>query len=482
MSNITCPHCEQIFEIDAAGYADIVKQVRGAEFESDLHDRLKEASERHQIEMQLARKEVSEQKAEEIVERERKITQLEGQVKGHASDIEEASERHQIEIELARKEVSEQKAQEFIEKERKISQLEGQVKAHATDIELAKRDVMEQKAKEATDKDKQIQRLKNELEAERLKTEIAVKDATSPLEKQMLGLQNQVASAGTERELLEKSLSEKHQAELRSKDDMIRMKDEEIELRKDMKLRLSTKMVGETLEQHCENQFNTLRATAFPNAYFEKDNDVVDGSKGDYVFRESDENGVEFSSIMFEMKNESDATKTKKKNEDFLKELDKDRRAKGCEYAVLVSLLEIDNELYNNGIVDMSHKYPKMYVVRPQFFIPIITLLRNSAMNTLGVRKELAVIKSQNMDIENFESELMDFQDKFSRNYDLASRQFTEAIKRIDKSIDELNKVKTNLLKSGNNYRLANDKAQDLSIKKLTRDNPTMKAKFDELE
>ena len=482
MSNITCPHCEQIFEIDAAGYADIVKQVRGAEFESELHDRLTEASERHQMEMEIARKEVSEQKAKEIVDRERRIAELEGQVKGHASDIEEASDRHQMEMELARKEVSEQKAQEFIEKERRITELEGQVKAHATDIELAKREVMEQKAKEATDKDKQIQRLKNELEAERLKTEIAVKDATSPLEKQMLGLQNQVASAETERELLEKSLSEKHQTELRSKDDIIRMKDEEIELRKDMKLKLSTKMVGETLEQHCENQFNTLRATAFPNAYFEKDNDVVDGSKGDYVFRESDENGVEFASIMFEMKNESDATKTKRKNEDFLKELDKDRRAKGCEYAVLVSLLEIDNDLYNNGIVDMSHKYPKMYVVRPQFFIPMITLLRNSSMNTLGMRKELAVIKSQNMDIENFESQLMDFQDKFSRNYDLASRQFTEAIKRIDKSIDELNKVKTNLLKSENNYRLANDKAQDLSIKKLTRDNPTMKAKFDELE
>jgi hypothetical protein len=511
MSNITCPHCEQIFEIDAAGYADIVKQVRGAEFESDLHDRLKEASERHLIEMELARKEVSEQKAEEIVERERKITQLESQVKGHATDVEEASERHQMEIELARKEVSEQKSQEFIEKERKISKLEGQVKGHATDIELAKRDVLEQKAKEATDKDKQIQRLKNELEAERLKMELAVKDAVSPLEKEMLGLQNQVASAETERELavkdavsplekemlglqnqvasseterelLEKSLREKHQTELRSKDDIIRMKDEEIELRKDMKLKLSTKMVGETLEQHCENQFNTLRATAFPNAYFEKDNDVVDGSKGDYVFRESDENGIEFASIMFEMKNEADATKTKKKNEDFLKELDKDRRAKGCEYAVLVSLLEIDNELFNNGIMDMSHKYPKMYVVRPQFFIPMITLLRNSAKNTLSVRKELAVIKSQNMDIENFENEVVDFQERFSRNYDLASRQFTEAIKRIDNSIDQLNKVKENLLKSGNNYRLANDKAQDLSIKKLTRNNPTMKAKFDDLE
>ena len=230
------------------------------------------------------------------------------------------------------------------------------------------------------------------------------------------------------------------------------------------------------------DRFNSLRATAFPNAYFEKDNDVVDGSKGDYVFRESDEGGVEFVSIMFEMKNEADATKTKKKNEDFLKELDKDRRAKGCEYAVLVSLLEADNELYNNGIVDMSHKYPKMYVVRPQFFIPIITVLRNASRNTLTVRKELEVVRSQNMDIENFENELLDFQERFSRNYDLASRQFTEAIKRIDNSIDQLNKVKASLLKSGNNYRLANDKAQDLSIKKLTKDNPTMRKKFEDLE
>ena len=248
-----------------------------------------------------------------------------------------------------------------------------------------------------------------------------------------------------------------------------------------MKLKLSTKMVGETLELHCENQFNSLRATAFPNAYFEKDNQVVDGSKGDYVFREADSNDVEFISIMFEMKNENDATKTKKKNEDFLKELDKDRKAKGCEYAVLVSLLETDSDLYNNGIVDMSHKYEKMYVVRPQFFIPIITLLRNAALKSIAIRNELALIKSQNIDIENFEGDLKEFQEKFSRNYDLATRQFTEAIKRIDKSIEELQKTKEQLLKSGNNYRLANDKAQDLSIKKLTRGNPTMKAKFDNL-
>ena len=434
MKNITCPHCEQIFEIDAAGYADIVKQVRGTEFEKELRDRL--------------------------------------------ADV---SEKHTIEIELARKEVAENKAKESLEQEKKIAELEGELKGHATEIELAKREVMEKMSKESADKENQIRRLKNERDSEKMKRELAVKEAISPLEKKNLELEGKINSATTERELLEKSLNEKHQADLRAKDLIIRAKEEEIELRKDMKLKLSTKMVGETLEQHCENQFNTLRATAFPNAYFEKDNDVVDGSKGDYIFRESDDDEIEFVSIMFEMKNEEDATKTKKKNEDFLKELDKDRKAKGCEYAVLVSLLEIDNELYNNGIVDMSHKYPKMYVVRPQFFIPIITVLRNASKNTLGVRKELAVVRSQNMDIENFESELLDFQDRFSRNYDLASRQFSEAIKRIDNSIDQLNKVKENLLKSGNNYRLANDKAQDLSIKKLTKNNPTMKTKFDDL-
>ena len=435
MNNITCPHCDQIFEIDAAGYAEIAKQVRSAEFESDLHDRL-----------------------------------------------EEAAERHKMEIVLAKKEASEKSAKDSVANERKITELQGQIKAHATEIELAKREILDQKAKESEDKDKQIRRLKNELEAAGLKSELAVKEAISPLEKEVMELQGKVDSAETERELLEKSLAERHQAEMMSKDAIIRAKDEEIELRKDFKLKLSTKMVGETLEQHCETQFNSLRATAFPNAYFEKDNDVVDGSKGDYVFRESDDGGVEFVSIMFEMKNEADATKTKKKNEDFLKGLDKDRRAKGCEYAVLVSLLEADNELYNNGIVDMSHKYPKMYVVRPQFFIPIITVLRNASRNTLTVRKELEVVRSQNMDIENFENELLDFQERFSRNYDLASRQFTEAIKRIDNSIDQLNKVKASLLKSGNNYRLANDKAQDLSIKKLTKDNPTMRKKFDDLE
>ena len=355
-------------------------------------------------------------------------------------------------------------------------------KAHAMAIQLAEAKIIEQKDSEFANKDKQIERLKGDLQKKEMEIKIAVSDATNPLQSQLLELQNRVNNADTEKSLMEKTLTEKHQIELKAKDQIIQMKDDEIELRKDMKMKLSTKMLGETLEQHCELQFNKLRSTAFPRAYFEKDNDASKGTKGDYIFKEADANDVQFISIMFEMKNEGDETKSKKKNEDFLEKLDKDRKAKGCEYAVLVSLLEADNDLYNDGIVDMSHKYDKMYVVRPQFFIPIITLLRNAALKSIEIRNELALIKSQNIEIENFENDLLDFQERFAKNYDLASRQFMEAIKRIDKSIDELQKTKEQLLKSGNNYRLANDKAQDLSVKKLTRNNPTMKAKFDALE
>ena len=265
-------------------------------------------------------------------------------------------------------------------------------------------------------------------------------------------------------------------------EEKLKFKDEEIERYKDFKLRQSTKMVGESLEQHCEIEFNKLRATGFQNAYFEKDNDARTGSKGDYIYREADEDGTEFISIMFEMKNEMDATATKKKNEDFFKELDKDRREKNCEYAVLVSMLESENELYNTGIVDVSYRYPKMYVIRPQFFIPIITLLRNAAQNSLEYRKELSVIKTQNIDISNFENDLNEFKDKFSRNYRLASEKFKKAIEEIDKTIDHLQKTKEALMSSENNLRLANNKAEDLSIKRLTRNNPTMAAKFAELD
>ena len=399
MKEVKCPKCNSIFEMDAAGYASILTQVRTAEFEIELAKRLEEAK-----------------------------------------------------------------------------------KGQAMEIQLAEAKLIKEKDIEFANKEKQIQRLKGDLEKKEMEIQIAVTDATTPLKNQLTDLQNRINNADTEKSLLEKTLEEKHQIELRARDQIIQMKDDEIELRKDMKMKLSTKMLGETLEQHCELQFNKLRSTAFPRAYFEKDNDTSKGTKGDYIFRESDTNDIEFISIMFEMKNEGDETKSKKKNEDFLEKLDKDRKAKGCEYAVLVSLLEADNELYNDGIVDMSHKYEKMYVIRPQFFIPIITILRNAALKSIELRNELALSISQNIEIENFENDLLEFQERFAKNYDLASRQFMEAIKRIDKSIDELQKTKEQLLKSGNNYRLANDKAQDLSVKKLTRDNPTMKAKFDQLK
>ena len=288
-------------------------------------------------------------------------------------------------------------------------------------------------------------------------------------------LGHKIESAESERTLLEKSLEDKYKTQIQDRES-------EIDRLRDFKAKLSTKMLGESLELHCENQFNTLRSIAFPNAYFEKDNDASAGSKGDYVFREADSNGTEFISIMFEMKNEGDTTATKKKNEDFLEKLDKDRRNKKCEFGILVSVLEADNDLYNNGIVDKSHRFPNMYVVRPQFFIPIITLLRNAAMKSLQVRNELALVKEQNIDITNFEEDLASVQSGFAKNYDTAKKQFEEAIKSIDNSISDLNKVKDKLLRSGNNYRLANDKIQNVSVKKLTRQNPTMKDKFDDLK
>jgi len=439
MKNITCPHCDQIFEIDAAGYADILKQVRGTEFEKELDDRL-----------------------------------------------EALSEKHEIEVELTRKQVTEQKAKESVEQQKRIAELEGELKRHSTEIELAKREVMEEKAKESYDKDKQIQRLKNELEAERMKTDMAIKDAISPLEKENLTLQGKIDSASTEFELMEKSMNEKHQTELTARDEMLRLKDEEIDRVKDMKMKMSVKDIGEKLEQWCENQFNLARATAFPNAYFEKDNESVKdegdvaGTKGDYIFRDSDNNGIEYISIMFEMKDKMEGTKGLT-NESHLAKLDKDRKKEKCEYAVLVSMLEPENELFNQGPVDMSHKYEKMYVVRPQDFMLILSLIRNEARKSLEMRNELAVIRSQNIDYENFEDKLLDFQEGFGKNVLSARNNFETAIKDIDATIKKLEKIKSSLTTSSRQLRLANDKTQDLSIKKLTRGNPTMKAKFDDL-
>lgn len=327
-------------------------------------------------------------------------------------------------------------------------------------------------------KDKEIADLRNQLAAFDKDKELEIHKLVTKLNTELTEKDNHIAMLKGEKALTEKECQLKEQSLKDQYEEKLRFKDEEIARYKDFKSKLSTKMVGESLEQHCEIEFNQLRATGFKNAYFEKDNDAKTGSKGDYIFCDKDENGIEFISIMFEMKNEMDTTSTKKKNEDFLKELDKDRREKNCEYAVLVSLLEPESELYNSGIVDMSHRYPKMYVIRPQFFIPIITLLRNAAGNSLEYRKELEIIKAQNIDISNFESEMNDFKDKFSRNFRLASEKFQKAIDEIDKTIDHLQKTKEALLSSENNLRLANSKAEDLSIKRLTKNNPTMEAKF----
>jgi len=420
MNDIICPHCKKVFKVDEAGFADILKQVRDHVFDKELHERLELAEKEKENAVKLAESNLKNTLQEELTKKDKELAEL----------------RAENDRNLAEK--------------------------------LAK-------------KESELAEIKSKLDKADVEKKLTVTEAVKNIEKERDALAGKLKSKETEKQLLEKSLQEKHLAELKTKDDIIKMKDDEITLRKDMKLKLSTKMVGETLEQHCEIEFNKLRATAFQNAYFEKDNDSTSGSKGDYIYRETDESGNEIISIMFEMKNEGDETATKKRNEDFLRELDKDRTEKKCEYAVLVSLLEAENELYNTGIVDVSHKHPKMYVVRPQFFIPIITLLRNAAMNSLRYKAELALVKSQNIDITNFEDNINKFKEGFAKNYDLASRKFKTAIEEIDKTIDHLQKTKDALLSSENNLRLANNKAEDLTIKRLARGNPTMTAKFEEL-
>ena len=344
----------------------------------------------------------------------------------------------------------------------------------ASKLQLAQKDAERTAQQIKADKDLEIERLKSELREKDITVQSKVDKAVREIEKERDKLQNDLNNSQLERQNSENLLKDKYKTQIRDRD-------EAIERLKDMKARLSTKMVGETLEPHCEIEFNKLRATAFQTAFFEKDNDASSGSKGDYIFKDHDENGTEIISIMFEMKNETDTTATKRKNEDFLRELDKDRTEKGCEYAVLVSLLEPDNELYNTGIVDAFHKYPKMYVIRPQFFIPMITLLRNAAENSLKYKTELALVREQNIDITNFEDKLETFKASFGKNYDLASRKFDAAISEIDKSITHLQKTKEALLSTDNNLRIANNKAQDVTIKKLTRNNPTMAQKFSDL-
>ena len=364
------------------------------------------------------------------------------------------------------------------------AQIVQQVRDKEFDKELKRREaeLAEKKERDLTDKDREIDQLKAKLAAAQTEKKLAVTEAVQEKEKEIsakvteiTALKGQLTSKDAENKLKVQSLKEQHETELR-------LKDEQIEYYKDFKAKQSTKMVGESLEQHCLTQFNQIRMTAFPNAYFEKDNDARTGSKGDFIFREASEDGTEFLSIMFEMKNELDATATKHKNEDFFKELDKDRNEKKCEYAVLVSLLESDSELYNNGIVDVSYKYPKMYVIRPQFFIPMITLLRNAALNSLKYQRELQIVRNQQLDLQNFENEMQAFKSAFATNYERASKKFKTAIEEIDKTIDHLQKTKEALLSSENNLRLANNKAEDLSIKKLTKNAPSVKAMFEEIK
>ena len=433
MKEVKCPQCKSVFEMDAAGYAEILDQIKGVEFDNELNKRINETKKSHKIELELAKKDA------------------------------------------------------VTEKEKEISLLLNQISNHERDIDFTKNEVMNSFQKVIFDKDKQIDRLKNERKAALAETNLAVTEAKSVLEKEIIQLKNTIDNADTEKELHLQSMNDSHRTEIQAKEEIIRMKDEEIERVKDMKAKMSVKEIGEKLEQWCENQFNTLRPSAFPNAYFEKDNtsvkedDEKHGTKGDYIFRDSDSSGVEFVSIMFEMKDKMEDTKGKT-NESHLSKLDIDRRKKNCEYAVLVSMLEPENEFYNSGIVDMSHKYEKMYVVRPHYFIPILTLIRNEARKSLEMRQELAIIRSQNIDYENFENKLLDFQEGFGKNVVSARTNFDKAIKHIDETIVKLEKVKQHLTTSDNQLRLANNKTQDLSIKKLTKGNPTMKRKFDELK
>lgn len=420
MNDIICPNCKKVFKVDQAGFADILKQVRDHQFEEELEKRLK------------------------LAERE----------KENAVKLAEADLRSSLQNQLAEK---------------------------AQQMAKIKADSEQQLAHALHSKNVEVSNLQAQIDKAETERKLAVSEATKRIEQERNDLVNALKNKETEQQLLANSLQQKHLSELKTKDDIIKLKEEEIALRKDMKMKLSTKMIGETLEQHCEAEFNKLRATGFQNAYFEKDNDARSGSKGDFIYRENDADGNEIISIMFEMKNEGDETATKKRNEDFFKELDKDRREKNCEYAVLVTLLEADSEFYNAGIVDVSYRYEKMYVIRPQFFIPIITLLRNAAMNSLKYKAELNLMRNQNVDITNFEEKISAFKTGFARNYDLASRKFKTAIDEIDKTIIHLQKTKDALLSSENNLRLANNKADDLTIKKLTRGNPTMKAKFDDL-
>lgn len=531
MNEIKCPHCGKVFQVDERGFADILRQVRTAEFDKEIAQREGMLQEQNAQAVKLAVAKAQQDAQAETAQRDARISELETRLAAekrereqaekssqieHANELEAALAKKQAEIVQLQADVkklsADHDAQNRIAKaehERLLSdataqrdaeiaalrqqissqesafkqQLESQVQQYSQKIAADKAESARVAAEESAKLQQTIVAQKQQLESQtqqfRSEKELAVSEARAVAERQRDELAAQVKLQEARAAQEQAALREKMTNELAAKDELIKYKDEEIARVKEMKARLSTKMVGESLERHCETEFNKIRATAFPHAYFEKDNDVVDGTKGDFVFRETDPaTGEEVVSIMFEMKNENDETRTKHKNEDFFAKLDSDRKKKGCEYAVLCTMLEPENELYNEGIVDVSYRYEKMYVIRPQFFIPIISILRNAALSALQYKTELAEVRNQNIDITNFENSMEDFKTKFARNYDLASRKFQTAIDEIDKTIDHLQKTKEALLGSERNLRLANDKAQDLTIKKLTRKNPTMKAKF----
>jgi len=478
MNEIKCPKCKEVFKVDDAGFADILKQVRDRQFNQELKDRLDLAEKDKQEAIKLTEANLKNIQQAELANKDKEILILKADNEKLLS--EQIAEKDKLLAELSakidkaesEKQLAVSEAIQNVEKEKELK--EKQIIQLKADNEIA---LSTQRA----EKDKLQTELKSKVENLEVEKKLAVTEAIKSLEKERDDLANLIKTKDLEKQNIENSLKQQYTSELQNKDAIIRYKEDEIARVKEMKQKLSTKMLGETLEQHCEIEFNKLRATGFQNSYFEKDNDSSSGTKGDYIFREKDDEDNEIISIMFEMKNEGDETTNKKRNEDFFDKLDKDRIKKNCEYAVLVTLLETDNELYNSGIVDVSHRHLKMYVIRPQFFIPIITFLRNAAMNTLKYKSELNNVKNQNLDITNFEEKLNKFRDGFSKNFLSAQSHFQEAIKKIDASIAVMQKVKEELTTSENQLRLANDKADDLTIKKLTHGNPTMKAKFDEL-
>lgn len=477
MNEIKCPHCGQIFTVDESGYAALLNQVRDHEFQRELNERISLAEKNREQDMALAVAKAEEELRAQIAQRDSQLAAQTEQFRAEAKDLQLAAQNEKAEL------------------EKQLEALKAQLQAQASEADTARKLAVADALSAESDKlravEKERDSLAQQLETQRQqastetqlalqKQESTLKDARIAVERERDELRAQVVR---EQEALARIEAE-HKAtlaeKLAAKDELIADREREILRIQDMKAQLSTKMLGESLEQHCEIEFNRLRPTAFPHAYFEKDNEVIEGTKGDFVFRDFDEEGNEIISIMFEMKNEADDSVNRKTNESHFKKLDADRKKKNCEYAVLVSLLEPENELYNTGITDVSYRFEKMYVIRPQFFIPIITLLRNAALSSLQYRKELALVRQQNIDVTNFEDQLADFKDKFGRNYRIASQKFQKAIEEIDKSIDHLQKIKDNLIGSENQLRLANDKAEDLTVKKLTRKNPTMKALLDE--